>query len=191
VDARSTWRSPRLASDFRELSDDLWSELDLPSPDPHEDGFWPQRQPHWDAVASVQGPHSTHGVVLLEAKSHLDELGSSCTASSPESLRTIARSLASAKNYVGASEAADWMTGFYQAANRLTFLYYLRARRTIPTWLFFVYFVGDDFEVEGIAQKCPQNEQEWERAITEMHHALGLKACHPLTHFARDVFLPV
>jgi hypothetical protein len=184
------WRSPRLASDFRELSADLWTDLELPAPDPHSDGFWPSRQPRWDAVASVAGPHGTPGVVLVEAKSHLDELPSTCAASSPDSRETISRSLAAARSYVGASEATDWMTGYYQAANRLAFLYYLRARRSIPTWLFFVYFTGDEFEVEGVAQSCPKSEEEWKPALQEMHTALGLSRCHPLTHFARDVFLP-
>lgn len=184
------WRSPRLASDYRELSADLWRELELPAPDPYSDGFWPSRQPHWDAVARVQGPFGTGGVVLVEAKSHLGELASSCAASSTDSRQTIARSLAASKTYVGAPEPADWMSGYYQAANRIAFLYYLRARRSIPTWLFFVYFVGDDFEVEGVAQRCPKTEDEWEPAIREMYDALGLPQCHPLTHFARDVFLP-
>ncbi len=103
----------------------------------------------------------------------------------------IHKSLAAAKRYAGAAEASDWMTGYYQAANRLAFLYYLRARRSIPTWLFFIYFIGDSFEVDGVPQQCPTNEAEWKPAIAAMHEALGLPACHPMTHFAREVFLPV
>lgn len=184
------WRSPRLASDFRELSSDLWTELDLPAPDPVSDGFWPSRQPRWDAVAVVEGPHETRGVVLVEAKSHANELASSCTASSPVSRETIRRSLERAKSYLGVPETVDWMSGYYQAANRLAFLYYLRARRQIPTWLFFVHFLGDEFEVDGVPQRCPKSEDEWKPTLSEMHTRLGLPECHPFTHFARDVFLP-
>jgi hypothetical protein len=183
------WRSPRLASDFRELSADLWRELELPAPDPHSDGFWPLRQPHWDAVARVEGPHGTQGVILLEAKSHLAELSNHCTASA-QSRRTILRSLNAAKSYLGVPKRADWLTGYYQAANRLAFLYYLRARRSIPTWLFFVYFLGDKFEVEGVARSCLKSKEEWKPVLQEMHAALMLPQCHPFTHFARDVFLP-
>ena len=81
------------------------------------------------------------------------------------------------------------MTGYYQAANRFAFLYYLRARRNIPTWLFFVYFVGDEFEVEGVPQQCPAHEDDWKPAIDEMHVLLGMKDCHPFSCFSRDVFL--
>ena len=184
------WRAPRLAFDFRELSADLWTELELPPPDPATDGFWPSRQPHWDAVAVAEGPHDTRGVVLVEAKSHLNELGSSCAASSSESRDTIWRSLAAAKKYLGTVDHPDWMSGYYQAANRLAFLYYLRARRNIPTWLFFVYFVGDEFEVDGVPQDCPGSKEGWQPALNAMHAALGLPECHPLTHFTKDVFLP-
>src|SRR5205823_4236515 len=139
------WRSPLPSSDYGELSDDLWKELDLPLPDPQSDGFWPSGGPHWDAVARVEGPHRVPGVVLVEAKSHLGELRSSCGATSLESKKLISESLSAAKAYIGASNDADWMAGYYQAANRFAFLYYLRARRNIPTWLFFVYFLGDAF----------------------------------------------
>ena len=83
------------------------------------------------------------------------------------------------------------MTGYYQAANRLAFLYYLRARRSVPTWLFFTYFVGDEFEVEGVAQPCPASKEEWRPALDGAfpRAGLGLPDCHPLTHFAKDVFL--
>lgn len=183
------WRSPLHKNSLRELSDDLWHEARLPLPDPIEDSFWPKGGPHWDGVAVLPGPHDTKGILLVEAKSHTKEVLSGCDAT-PASIRTIENSLREAKEYIGVPTDADWTKPYYQAANRLAFLYYLRARRSIPAWLFNVYFVGDSFEVDGAPQPCPPVEQGWTKTVRAMHAHLGLPGCHPLVHFTHDLFLP-
>jgi hypothetical protein len=184
------WVSPLFESDLRELSDDLWAKMDFPDPTPTADDFWPKGQPHWDAVARLEGRYGANGILLIEAKSHTNEVISSCGATAVQSRDKIDRALDEAKTYIGAPSTADWKSPYYQAANRFAFLYYLRARRNIPAWLFFVYFIGDAFEVEGVAQPCPSDEKGWTSVIDKMHQHLGLPACHPLTHFSHDVFLP-
>jgi hypothetical protein len=183
------WVAPTRANDFIELKADFWKKLDLPDPTPHEDGFWPANQPNWDAIATVEGPYGLRGVVLVEAKSHIAELASSAGASEG-SLRVIRASLAATQRYIGTDESVDWTVGHYQAANRLAFLYYLRARRNIPAWLFFVYFTGDEFEVNDVPQACPPDEAGWRPTVDRMHADLGLLKCHPLSSFVTDVFLP-
>jgi hypothetical protein len=103
-------------------------------------------------------------VVLVEAKSHTNEVKSSSGAKDARSVSTIDRAFSPAKRYVGAPQTY-WTSPYYQAANRLAFLDYLRARRNIPAWLAFVYFIGDAFEVDGVAQPC-------RRA-----HAAGVRHC--------------
>jgi hypothetical protein len=188
-DRAPEWVSPLSSNDFRELSADMWTSLDLPRPTPFAESFWPARQPHWDAIARLPGRGEVSGVLLVEAKSHTNEVASHCTATSSDSIRRIEQAFDDAKRYLGVPSTVDWKQPHYQAANRLTFLYYLRARRNIPAWLYFIYFTGDAFEVEGVPQPCPANESGWAETIEGMHRALGLPQCHPLTHFAHEVFL--
>jgi hypothetical protein len=106
------WRAPGLAFDFRELSADLWSELELPQPDPATDGFWgPSRQPRWDAVAVAEGPHETRGVVLVEAKSHLSESfavpGTSSSSTSRQAARCTIRRACALRGTTSASRTGS------------------------------------------------------------------------------------
>lgn len=117
------WLSPLKEDAYRELADDLWDRCDLPAPTPTADGFWPSRQPNWDAVATVAGPGKVRGLVLVEAKSHVAEVRSNLKATSRKSRSTIVQALASTKRYVGADDATDWTQPYYQAANRFAFLY--------------------------------------------------------------------
>jgi hypothetical protein len=183
------WRSPLLEKDFHEYSDDLWRALRLPTPDPVRDGFWPRGLPHWDGVATVPGPHGNRGLLLVEAKSHTNELKAECEAS-PSSRRRIVEALATAQQYVGVPRGVDWTAPYYQYANRLAFLYYLRARRNIPTWLCFIYFTGDDFEVGGVMQPCPAEKADWKPLLDDVQRTLALPNCHPLSHFTVELFLP-
>ena len=52
--------------------------------------------------------------LLAEAKGHLSEIASSCTATSPRSLDRIGRTLDETKATLGAPPDADWLNGYYQ-----------------------------------------------------------------------------
>jgi hypothetical protein len=129
-------------------------------------------------------------VLLVEAKSHVAEVRSSCTATSEASRRKISRSFQATKRYLAVDDGPDWLDGYYQAANRLAFLYFLRARLGVPTWLVSIYFMGDVFEVGGVLQDCPKDQAGWRESIKQMHEWLGLPATDPLSHFRLDLFLP-
>lgn len=75
----------------------------------------------------------------------------------------------------------DWTSTFYQYANRLAHLYYLREINQLPAWLVFVYFTGDE-EMKG-----PRSEAEWRAALTVLHAALGLRR-GGLMRYVVDVF---
>lgn len=184
------WLAPD--SDGREIRDGLWPMV-LPPPTPQEDGFWPKSGPVWDA-AGIAGSatHERLGTVLVEAKSHVAELLSPrMSLSSYEANRTREAALEEAKLAYKASSEAPWTLTYYQLANRLAFLYYLRCRRSQPAWLINVYFCGDRFTSGGTEVVGPADASEWIDAIGQAKSALGLVANHPLADYVADVFLPV
>ncbi|WP_238860172.1 hypothetical protein [Clostridium sp. YIM B02569] len=93
--------------------------------------FWPAGQPQWDAIGFVESEPKT--IILVEAKAHLDEMNSSCTAKSDESKELIEITLE--EIYKNLSHNKDkkfdkyiWMEKHYQLGNRLAFLYKLKEK---------------------------------------------------------------
>lgn len=183
------WLAPLQDAGYREVRDELWRVADLPSPTPQQDRFWPRRGPVWDAVAAAPGARGP-GVVLVEAKSHEAELRGSGSVAGESSLYLINNSLSETKSYLGVPEEADWTGRYYQLANRLAFLYYLRVRRGIPAWLAFAYFLGDAFESGDGRVVGPATQQVWEAELREAKGELELPSHHALSDFCIDVFLP-
>ena len=125
--------------------------------------FWPSGGPQWDGLAT-----DGHGrVFLLEAKAHAPEMRSMCKARKT-SLDLIRRSLQETKRELGASPESDWLTGYYQYANRLAHLVFL-TRNAIDARLVFLYFVGDE-DLGG-----PSSIAQWEPHLSAAHVHLGLR----------------
>ena len=74
-------------------------------------------------------------------------------------------------------ERQDWTSPYYQMANRLAFLYFLRKRQRIPS---------RDRLIVG-----PKTADEWEPHISSAYDGLGLKRANPLSPFVLHTFLPV
>ena len=143
-DGEPRWLSP-IEPDYTEIRDSLWQKAQLPGKSPQRERWWPHRGPQWDAVAALRGPRHEPGVLLVEAKSHPAEVLSTASAKYHESEAMIMRALAETKRYLGVDERQDSTSPYYQMANRLAFLYFLRVRQEIPAWLVFLYFVDDQF----------------------------------------------
>lgn len=143
--------------------------------------FWPARGgPHWDGLA-----RSTRGdLILVEAKSHIGELKSSPCQAGPESLSLIEKSLEETRRHLNGDTYVDWSKVYYQYANRLAHLYFLRELRKLPAWLAFVYFVGDH-DMNG-----PASADEWSGAISMLESTLGVRN-HRLARYVMDVFVDV
>lgn len=184
------WIAPIRSHGFKELRDDLWAKVGLPAPTPQADGFWPRRGPAWDAVGSVPGPDGHEGVLLVEAKSHAAELESPATQAGSKSRPVIQAALDETKAYIGAPPEAPWLATYYQVANRLAFLYYLRVRRSLPAWLLSIYFVGDSFESGNTLIVGPTTAEGWAAAIRRAEKNLMLPDRHPLSPYASHLFLP-
>lgn len=141
--------------------------------------FWPRRGPVWDGLART----AKGDLLLLEAKANVPELASGRSQAGPESLRKITDRLIEVREYLAPKSTADWSHTFYQYANRLALLYFLRRLNKLPARLVFVYFVNAR-DVNG-----PSSRAEWEAALTLMYAALGLSKRNRLSPFIHNIFV--
>ena len=167
------WRSPLVGDHFAEYRDaGFLARLGLDDLRDSLEDFWPRRGPQWDALAT-----SDRGdVLLVEAKAHIAELFSSPTQASATSLERIERALASTSALLKASPRAAWSQCFFQYANRLAHLAFLRGHGK-QAWLVLVSFVGDE------AVGGPRTAEAWESAYAVMDHVMGLRADHGLARY--------
>ena len=170
------WVSPLTDDEFAEYRDSSFlrviGQADLR--DALSD-FWPARGPQWDALG-VAGD----AVVLVEAKAHLDELFSSCAAGEKSRARIRDR-FQRVRQALKAQGGVDWTERFYQYANRLAHLWFLRANG-VQAYLLLVGFVNDT-DVCG-----PKSEEEWRAAFRMADYALGLPKKHMLSSSVIHVF---
>jgi hypothetical protein len=137
--------------------------------------FWPQsgNSQNWDAVGEIR-VNGQHEWLLVEAKAHLGELKSRCGASNQNSIDKINAALSQTIGSFCDSPAPleNWLSPYYQYANRLAMLHFLTkvCRPPIPARLLFIYFLGDQHD----GAICPQTKAEWENATKEMEDHLGI-----------------
>lgn len=159
-----SWRSPLRDDDWAEYRDaDFLKKLGLERLALALATFWPTNGPQWDALATVPDGK----VFLFEGKAHLGEMASTCKARDDDARLKITRSIAETKGAFAVADSADWLSGFYQYANRLAHLHFLR-KHGVQAKLVFVYFMGDQ-DMHG-----PSKMAEWETRLKEVHRHLGL-----------------
>jgi len=134
-------------------------------------GFWPKRQPQWDALA-LDASGTT--LYLVEAKAHLSEMECSCSAKNPDSIDLITRSMHEVQSkYYG--KCADferyWMRTYYQLGNRLTFLRKLSEQpfgRINHVKLVLLNFANDTSYIPTTGQEWQEHyEKVWDVMIGE------------------------
>ena len=168
------WRSPLAADHYAEYRDQsfldrlagspFYREPSRPQRDLSE--FWPRFGPQWDGLAVTDKGQ----ILLVEAKAHVAEMvtapsqarGESAIARIQESLRTV-------KNFVNSKSQADWSATFYQYANRLAHLYWLREVNGHDAYLVNLFFLNDR-EMNG-----PSSVAEWQAAIQLQEVFLGVR----------------
>jgi hypothetical protein len=169
------------------MLDDEWRGLDFPGIDESVRTAWREFWPtsgnvqNWDAVARLDGTEW----ILVEAKAHIGELISHCGASEHGGLPKIREALVATKSAMGISPAHEWLSPFYQYANRLAALGFLLTHG-IPARLVCIYFTGDT----NAFGKCPRSEAGWRQEIRRVHEHLGLNGQSRLEHQVHHVFLP-
>jgi hypothetical protein len=157
------WRSPLASDNHREYQDGRFlHRLDLSQYIADLNLFWPKGGPVWDGLALAYGSGGTR-YLLFEAKSHLPELESHCTAS-PKSRKRIEDALGEVRELLQCTSTSDWLSPYYQYVNRLAHLLWLRSR--VPTSLVNVYFVDDPYR--------PTSTAQWQNGLKKMKDQLGL-----------------
>lgn len=168
------WRSPILEDHYAEYRDQ--SFLDRlagsgyyrePAQPQHElSGFWPRFGPQWDGLAVTDRGQ----ILLVEAKAHIPEMVTAPTQARGESARQkIQDSLGRVKAFVNSKAPVDWSTSFYQYANRLAHLYWMRQVNGHDAYLVNLFFINDR-EMNG-----PASEAEWQAAIRLQEVFLGVR----------------
>jgi len=159
------WMSPLEEEMFVEYKDgDFLKKVGLDEHAAALRKFWPRRGPVWDALGVIGG--SGTGAVLVEAKSHRNEVRSNGCQAGPRSRPKIEAAFAEAKAWLGVSADADWTGPLYQSANRIAHLYFLREVVGMPAWLVNIYFVNDPHSATTL--------EEWEEDIDRVKAELGL-----------------
>jgi len=171
------WVSPLRDERYEEYRDERFLKaLKLGHFLPRLKAFWPTGGPRWDALARVEG--DPPGVILLEAKSHVEEICGCCKAKDPVSLVKIDAALAQAKRWLQVPPGTDWKGDFYQMANRCAHLYFFREVLGIEAWLVNLCFVDDPHS--------PTTRGEWENGLAGIKREFGAAEIP----FCANVFLP-
>lgn len=173
------WLSPVRENDYTEYSDQDFLQVLGIKDSVNLSTFWPSGGPHWDAL----GKADQDGCLLVEAKAHITELASSMKAEASKSIQQIRTSLVETKTFLGIDPAADWEKTYYQYANRLAHLYFLRERCKLDAYLVFVYILGDS------VMSGPKTEKEWEVPLQDVKSKLGIPDKHPLSPYIHNVFI--
>ena len=154
--------------------------------------FWPQtgNVQNWDAVGSINFVEHDEWL-LVEAKGHVGEIRSYCGASSARSRQKIKAALEKTSHAFGnlTKPVENWLTNYYQYANRLAVLQFLLNESNPPvrSRLLFIYFYGDNRS----DAECPQTAEDWIPSINQMVDWLGLDKNCELAKRVHYIFLPV
>jgi hypothetical protein len=154
--------------------------------------FWPQtgNAQNWDAVGKIHFGETAEWL-LVEAKGHIGEIESKCGATSQASRQVISLALEKTSKAFGNTQQPieNWLSPYYQYANRLAVLYFLmrECSPAVNARLLFIYFYGENRE----GCDCPQNEQEWLPAIQKMTDWLGIEKHCELAQRVHHLFLPI
>lgn len=131
--------------------------------------FWPSRGPQWDALGKTDAGE----IILVEAKSHLDEVFSDGCKASPASRQKIENALDLVAARLKAKPLIEWTGPFYQTANRIAHLHFL-TQIGVNAKLAFVCFTGDR-EMDG-----PETPDKWLGLLHAVNRMLGIPNSHSL-----------
>jgi hypothetical protein len=175
------WISPVAADGFAEYYDEAFlaklkaNHLDVPLRQ-----FWPKSGPRWDGLARTKSGK----LILLEAKAYVEEAVDYTSSAGIESMKQISAALKNAKSSFHASKKANWEQPFYQYANRLAHLFFLRKLNREDAYLLFVCFA----DAPDVPKPC--SAQHWEGAIRIIERTLGLGS-HPFRRYVGHIIWSV
>ena len=182
-DAAIEWLSPLRAEKFVEYRDGATYArcgIDL-SHRPLQE-FWPSGGPMWDGLARTD----RGDILFVEAKAHVPEIVSGRTRATLSSRSRIAQSMRAVQQALAPRSVGlvDWTGTFYQYANRIAHLHFLRMENGVRAHLVNLYFLNAD-DVGG-----PTDRAEWDGAIKVVECYLGLGR-HRLSKYMHKLFVDV
>ena len=174
------WTSPLEQDEYAEYRDaDFLKKIGLTELTEELIKFWPQNGPQWDALGKTSDGKA---FILVEAKANVPELISFCGAKDKESLKTISKGLDDTQSWLNCiGPKIDWKCGFYQYANRLAHLYFLRKKAGKEAYLIFLYFIADLTHIST-------SREAWNSALKLQKKLMGLSA-KSLTGKVIDLFI--
>jgi hypothetical protein len=149
--------------------------------------FWPGTGniPNWDAVGKIQH-NSKESWILVEAKSHIEEIKQACMARPGKGLNMINKAFSETKEYLKIPESTDWLRPYYQYCNRIATLYFLK-KHDVSAHLLFVYFLGDQFD----KKICPESEKGWKNELNKLKQHNQILGEHGLSDSIHELFIDV
>lgn len=172
------WMSPKKEDEFAEYRDkDFLESLGIKECQARLFEFWPKGGPQWDALGKLKNKF----YFIVEAKANIFEITSSCQATSENSKTKINNSIIRTKQFLNISSGQNWLNGFYQYANRLCHLYFLRELCGVNAYLIFVYFCNDTTHI-------PTSIEQWHGAIKLQKHLMALGR-HRLQKYIVEIFI--
>ena len=175
------WLSPIVETDYEEyqLSEQTVCDFIGIERDKKTFDFWPARQPQWDGIAIGK---ETATLYLFEAKSHLSETETSCSASSDTSKEMISKTMSKVASSVYNMNDNNiikeyWMKNNYQLANRLTFLHKMKkivsnASFCADVKLVLINFVNDTTWDE---EKRVNDPSQWKEHYDHIFETMGIR----------------
>lgn len=179
IEESISWVSPQESDQYAEYRDEGFLEaLGLQGHTEALRQFWPRRGPQWDALGVER---TKPRYFIVEAKANVPEITSNCQAEDPDSIRLIEASLTRTQRFLGIEALRSWADGFYQYANRIAHLYFLREIVRIDAVLVMTYFENDNTHL-------PTSHEEWLGALTLQKKLMGLGR-HKLQKYICEVFV--
>ncbi|WP_026673773.1 hypothetical protein [Alkalihalobacterium bogoriense] len=102
------WKSPLRDDNFHEYQDDflktiIKDEVELKKQEQLLRQYWTRRGPVWDGIAIVDGKDDRKGLILVEAKAHVNETYSQMKATADDSINKIKTTIHETKTAFGSS----------------------------------------------------------------------------------------
>jgi len=157
---RIEWRSPVADDAYAEYFDqEFLDRLGIRALKVPLSKFWPRGGPRWDGLARTKSGR----LLLVEAKAYIEEAVDYRSRASRDAFRRIRNSLRLAKRAFGATKDASWESPFYQYANRLAHLYFMRDVNGLDAYLLFLYFA----DAPDVPNPCTTQQWQGARRLTE------------------------
>jgi hypothetical protein len=176
------WLSPLEVHGYLEYQDQPFLDrLGVVPPNRTLADFWPASGARWDGLART----SAGDLLLVEAKANVKELVTSATGATGASLARIKTSLEQVRqNLAPKATAVEWSGTFYQQANRLAHLHFLRVQNELPAHLVYIYFLN----APDVATVRLREEYEAANFVIECYLGMGR---HKLSRYIHKLYIDV